>query len=123
MHFESTFHFNFENLKVYQKVTEFGEVVNKVVEQFPSKEMYRLFSQFCRAADSIAANISEGSSSTDPNFNRYLKIAWEPSHECVTWNTKAFLREYITPEQFEQNRITLTESDKMISALRKQLKS
>lgn len=121
MNFESEYYFSFENLKVYQKAMDFGETVNILVDSFPKKEFYRLSSQFCRAADSIAANISEGSGSTDPNFNRYLKIAWDSSHECVTWNTKAFLRDYISHQQFEQNRSTLTEIGKMISALRKKL--
>jgi four helix bundle protein len=123
MQFESEYHFSFENLKVYQKAMDFGEVVNELVEQFPKKEIYRLSSQFSRAADSIAANISEGSGSTDPNFNRYLKMAWDSSHECVTWNTKAYLRAYISQQQFEKNRAALTEIGKMISALRKKLRT
>jgi four helix bundle protein len=82
-----------------------------------------LSAQFCRADVSIAANISEGSGSTDPNFNRYLKMAWDSSHECVTWNTKAYLRNYISKEEFEYNRAALTEIGKMISALRKKLKT
>ncbi|WP_339687476.1 four helix bundle protein [uncultured Nonlabens sp.] len=123
MQFESEYHFSFENLKVYQKAMDFGEVVNELVEQFPKKEIYRLSSQFSRAADSIAANISEGSASTDPNFNRYLKMAWDSSHECVTWNTKAYLRAYISQQQFEKNRAALTEIGKMISALRKKLRT
>jgi four helix bundle protein len=122
MDFKSNYHFSFENLLVYQKSMVFGESVNELVEKFPKKEMYRLSSQFCRAADSIAANISEGSGSTDPNFNRYLKMAWDSSHECVTWNTKAFLRKYISQEQFENNRAALSEIGKMISGLRRKLK-
>ena len=123
MQFESEYHFSFENLKVYQKAIDFGEVVTELVGQFPKKEIYRLSSQFSRAADSIAANISEGSASTDPNFNRYLKMAWDSSHECVTWNTKAYLRAYISQQQFEKNRASLTEIGKMISALRKKLRT
>ena len=122
MEFESNYYFSFENLKVYQKAVDFGETINQLVDKFPKKEMYRLSSQFCRAADSIAANISEGSGSTDPNFNRYLKMAWDSSHECVTWNTKAFLRKYISKEEFENNRAVLTEIGKMISGLRSKLK-
>ena len=120
--FESEYHFSFENLQVYQKAILFGEKVNKLVDTFPKKEMYRLLSQFSRAADSIAANISEGSGSTDANFNRYLKMAWDSSHECVTWNSKAFLRNYISKETFEENRMLLTELGKMISGLRRKLK-
>ena len=119
--FKSEYHFSFENLIVYQKAMVFGEAVDQLVVSFPKKEMYRLSSQFARAADSIAANISEGSGSTDPNFNRYLKMAWDSSHECVTWNSKAYLRKYITHEEFEKNRKDLTELGKMISALRKKL--
>ena len=123
MEFKSQYHFSFENLIVYQKAILFGEEVNKLVDTFPKKEMFRLSSQFSRAADSIAANISEGSASTDANFNRYLKMAWDSSHECVTWNTKAYLRNYINEEQFEKNRAMLTEIGKMISSLSKKLKN
>ncbi|GAA0871381.1 four helix bundle protein [Gangjinia marincola] len=123
MDFESKYHFSFENLIVYQKTIDFGEKINVLTESFPKKEIFRLTSQFCRVADSIAANISEGSANTDPNFNRYLKMAWDSSHECVTWNTKAYLRIYITKEEFEMNRAALTEIGKIISSLRKRLKT
>ncbi|WP_245833650.1 four helix bundle protein [Nonlabens spongiae] len=92
---ESDYHFKFEDLKVYHKAMDFGEKIDQITATFPKKEMYRLSSQFARAADSIAANISEGYGSTNANFNRYLKMAWESSHECVTWNTKAYYRNYI----------------------------
>lgn len=114
MNIESKYHFSFENLIVYQKAMVFGEEINKIVETFPKKEMFRLSSQFTRAADAIAANISEGSASTEANFNRYIKMAW---------NTKAFLRKYITKAQFENNRALFTEIGKMLSALSKKLKS
>lgn len=88
---------------------------------FPKHETYRRSSQFIRAADSIAFNIAEGSSSSDANFNRYLKIAWESAHECVAASTKARFRSYITFEQDEENRKIITKISKMISALRKHL--
>lgn len=72
---ESQYHFKFEDLQVYQKAIDFGEVVNRQVESFPNHEIYKLSSQFIRAADSIAFNIAEGSGSTDVSFNRYLKMA------------------------------------------------
>ena len=48
-------------------------------------------------------------------------MAWDSSHECVTWNTKAYLRAYISKEEFESNRAMLTEIGKMISSLRRKL--
>ncbi len=118
---KSKYYFKFEDLKVYQKAIEFGELVNRQIEAFPKHETYKLSSQFIRAADSIAYNIAEGSSSTDANFNRYLKMAWDSAHECVAASTKARLRSYITFEQDEENRKIITEISKMISALRRHL--
>jgi len=120
---KSQFYFKFEDLKVYQKAMEFGESVNNQIEKFPSHEIYKLSSQFIRAADSIALNIAEGSASTDANFVRYLKMAWDSSHECVAISTKARLREYIIYDQDEENRKQITEISKMISALIKHLKN
>ncbi|WP_371922361.1 four helix bundle protein [Bizionia sp. M204] len=65
---KSNYYFKFEDLHVYQKAIVFGELVNKQIEMFPKHEVYKLSSQFIRAADSIAFNIAEGSGSTDANL-------------------------------------------------------
>lgn len=57
---KSLYHFKFEDLQVYQKAMDFGEVANELALNFPKHELYALSSQFRRAADSIALNISEG---------------------------------------------------------------
>lgn len=120
---ESEYYFKFEDLNVYQKAMDFGELVNAQIEKFPKHEMYKLSSQFIRAADSIALNIAEGSGSSDANFCRYLKMAWDSVHECVSASTKAKMRNYITFEEDEENRKYLTEISKMISALNRYLKN
>lgn len=120
---KSKYHFKFEDLQIYQKVIELGELVNNQVENFPAQEIYKLSSQFIRAADSIAFNIAEGSGSSDANFGRYLKMAWDSPHECVAASTKARLRGYINFETDEENRRLITELGKMISSLRKHLKN
>lgn len=114
----SEYHFNFEELKIYQKAVDFGELVNKQTKKFPKDERYELTSQFKRASDSIALNIAEGSGGTDKQFYNYLGNAWHSSHECVACNTKANLREYLTWEESETNRRYLAELTKMISSLR-----
>lgn len=86
---KSKYHFNFEELKVYQKAIEFGELVHKQLDQFPKIEDYRLSAQFAHAADSIAFNIAEGSNSSDSIFLNYLRIARDSSLECVAATTKA----------------------------------
>ncbi|GGZ45743.1 hypothetical protein GCM10008088_03760 [Mesonia mobilis] len=120
---KSNYYFKFEDLKVYQKAIDFGEQVNHQIEKFPNHETYKLATQFIRAADSIALNIAEGSASTDANFIRYLKMAWDSSHECVAASTKARLRNYIGFDEDEANRKAITEISKMISSLINHLKN
>lgn len=115
---ESNHHFNFEDLSIYQKAMNFGEIINKQVKTFPKDERYELTSQFKRASDSIALNIAEGSGGTDRQFYNYLGNAWHSSHECVSCSSKAFLRNYISSNDNEENRKLLAEITKMISSLR-----
>jgi|SRR5699024_4753293 len=106
---------------MYQKAIDYGEFVNEMIMEFP-KDENRLASQFIRAADSIALNIAEGSSSSKPNFNRYLQMAWDSAHECVVCGTKAFKRDFISFETFEENRKAITELSKMITSYKNYLK-
>ena len=119
---KSNHYFKFEDFKIYQKAIEFGELVDAQIKTFPKEETYRLASQFIRAADSIALNIAEGSSSSRANFNRYLQIAWDSAHECVVCSTKARLRNFITVEMDEKNRELITELSKMITSYKNYLK-
>ncbi len=118
---DSKYNFKFENLTVYVKAMEFGEMVNTLTKKFPKEERFELSSQFKRAADSIALNIAEGSSGTDPQFYNYLGNAWHSAHECVSCSSKARLRKYITFVEDEENRRILTELSKMITTLRNRI--
>ncbi|MGB3344566.1 MAG: four helix bundle protein [Aequorivita sp.] len=120
---KSQYHFKFEELNVYQKANEFGELVHSQVSTFPKIEDYRLSAQLARAADSIAFNITEGSGSSDASFLNYLRIARDSSRECVAATTKAQLRNYISFEGSEKNRGLLVEINKMLAALMKHLKN
>lgn len=120
---KSQCHFKFEELKVYQKAVDYGELVHKQLSEFPKIEDYRLSAQFARAADSIAFNIAEGSGSSDASFLNYLRIARDSSLECVAATTKAYRRNYISFEQSGQNRAFLVEINKMLSALMKHIRN
>lgn len=73
---------------VYQKVMEFAEIVNQLIQKFQKLEMFNLSSQFQRAADSIGYTIAEGFIGTDANFNRYLQIDCESTNKSVSAFTK-----------------------------------
>jgi len=51
---------SFEDLVVWQKAHEFVLATYRLTRTFPRSETYGLFSQWRRAAISIAANIAEG---------------------------------------------------------------
>jgi four helix bundle protein len=116
-------HFNFEDLKVYQKALDFTDHTYELTAKFPKTELYGLTSQFNRAAVSIALNTSEGSGNTDAQFHKFLQTADDSLRECVTCSTIAFRRGYITAEDNRQTRIKLLEIFKMIKSLQKYLRS
>ncbi len=120
---KSKCHFKFEDLMIYNKAMDFGESVNSQINTFPKEEMYKLASQFIKAADSMALNIAAGSTSSDAQFNRYLQMAWDSAHECIVCSTKARLRGFITEEQDEKNRGDITELSKMITSFKRHLMS
>ncbi|MEZ4795736.1 MAG: four helix bundle protein [Flavobacteriaceae bacterium] len=118
---KSKYYFKFEDLSIYTKAMEFGEIVNDLTKKFPKEERFELSSQFKRAADSIALNISEGSAGTDKQFYNYLGNAWHSAHECISCSSKAQMRNYISIEEDEENRRLITELSKMITTLRSKI--
>jgi four helix bundle protein len=117
----SKYHFKFEDLQVYQKAMDFGEVVDLIVKNFPNHVLYALSSQFRRAADSIALNIAEGYPGSDAQFVKHINHAIYSANECVSCSTKAKRRLYVTFEQDEENRKLISELTKMMSSLRKKI--
>ena len=113
--------FKFEDLKVYQKSLDFVDIVYEVSSHFPQEERYGLISQFRRASTSIAQNIAEGSGSTDKDFNKYLRTAYNSLKECVVCSTVAYRQKFINEEVHENLRKELVEISKMIAGLRKYL--
>ena len=121
MSIKSNYHFKFEDLLVYQKAMDFGEVVDELVKKFPNHELYTLSSQFRRAADSVALNLAEGYPGSDAQFVKHINHAIYSANECVSCSTKAKRRLYINFEQDENNRKLISELTKMMSSLRKKI--
>lgn len=96
--------FKFEKLIIWQLAMDYGEVINKLTDKFPKKELYNLSSQILRAVDSIALNISEGSiGQSDPEFRKFIGYTIRSLAEVVTCLYKAKRREYISEEEFKEN--------------------
>ncbi len=96
--------FKFEQLIIWQLAMDYGEVINKLTDKFPKKELYNLSSQILRAVDSIALNSSEGSiGQSDPEFRKFIGYSIRSLAEVVTCLYKAKRREYISEEEFREN--------------------
>lgn len=94
--------FKFEKLLIWQRAMDFGEEIQTLSYNFPKREMYNLSSQICRAADSIALNISEGSIvQSKAEFSRFLSYSIRSTAEVVTCLHKAKRREYCSPDKFD----------------------
>ena len=80
-----------------------AEVIRKMVMQFPSFDRYSLGKQLMEAADSIAANISEGHGRFFYKENRnFCYYARGSLLETKTWLTKAGNRNLISEEEFSK---------------------
>lgn len=96
--------FKFEKLQIWHKAMDFGDEIDILSEKFSKKEIYNLSSQICRAGDSIALNISEGSIlQSNPEQKKFLGYAIRSLAEVVTCLHKAKRRKYILEEEFEKH--------------------
>lgn len=91
----------FEKLIIWQKAMDYGESNNTLSYKFPKEDIYNLSSQIRRAVDSIALNISEGSTGqSNPEFRKFIGYAIRSLAEAVTCLHKAFRRDYIAKDEF-----------------------
>lgn len=116
-------HFNFENLRVYQKALGFVVNTYRTTNSFPMSEKYGLTSQLNRAAVSLPLNIAEGYGASDKEFNRFLGIAYRSGNECVVCATLAERLSFIDRSENNKLRKEVADLHRMIAGLRKRLNS
>ncbi len=96
--------FKFEKLIIWQNAMEYGERIDKLSYSFPKKEMFNLTSQICRAVDSVALNISEGSiGQSNPEFKKFMGYSIRSLAEVVTCLHKTSKRNYISSKEFNEH--------------------
>lgn len=91
-----------EELRVYQMAMEMGEVIWNIVTKWDYFAKDTIGKQLVRAADSVAANLSEGFGryhfKETKNFGYYSRGSL---YETKTWLTKAHNRNLISNDEFE----------------------
>ena len=114
--------FNFEKLEVWQKASDFGDLVYLETRRFPSDERFELTNQLRRAATSVSSNIAEGSSRSSKNeFARFIEIAAGSLFEVVSQSCIARRQQFLNEASFRIICAAAEEQSRMLSGLRRAL--
>jgi len=90
----------FENLRVYQLAEEIADLAWKVVGGWEHLAQQTVGIQFIRSADSMGANIAEGSGRGSPaEKKRFAKIARGSLFEVKHWLRRAYKRELLSDSE------------------------
>src|SRR5215213_4576346 len=93
---------NFENLQVYQLSERLADQIWSVVGKWEPFAKDTIGKQMARAADSIGANIAEGSGRSSFQDNRrFVKIACGSLNETKHWLRRAYSRNLLAKEQVD----------------------
>ena len=92
-----------EDLVVYQLAMEIGDEIYFLIDEWESFAKWTTGKQLIEAADSIAANISEGYGRFYYKENRQFQYYSRGSQsETKTWLTKAFKRKQIDEKKYNE---------------------
>ena len=94
---------NVESLRVYRLSEELSDLVWTIVLGWNYFARETVGKQLVRAADSVGANISEGSGrGSFVDNRRFVRIGRASFHETQVWLRRAYKRELLTSSQVDQ---------------------
>ena len=94
---------NFETLRIYILSEILADKIWKIVLGWNFLAQNTVGIQIIKAADSIGANIAEGSGrGTNPEFRRFLRISRGSLYETLHWLRRAFKRRLLTKQQVDE---------------------
>ena len=100
----------FEKLEVYRLAEELADKIWQITAAWSQFAKDTVGKQIVRSADSIGANIAEGSGRGSYQDNRrFVKIARGSLYETRHWLRRAYNRELLTEEQINQIKPILDE--------------
>ncbi len=108
---------NFENLRIYELSEKLSDQVWNCVARWDNLARDTVGKQLIRAADSIGANIAEGSGrGSSQDYRRFLRMARGSLYETVHWLRRAYRRKLITAKQTESLRRLVEELSPSVNA-------
>lgn len=101
---------NFEKLEIYRLSEKLADRIWEIVVGWNHLAQDTVGKQIVRCADSIGANIAEGSGrGSDKDYSRFLKIGRDSLYETKHWLRRAFKRELLTQEQINELKTIINE--------------
>lgn len=114
----------FENLRVYQLAEEIADVVWEIVSKWNNFDKDTVGKQIVKSADSIGANIAEGSGRYGVQDNkRFVYFARGSLNETKHWLRRAFKRNLLTDNEISKLKLLLDELSPKLNAYIKSIKS
>lgn len=94
---------NFENLEIYALAETVSDKMWEIVCGWNHLAQDTVGKQLIRSADSIGANIAEGSGrGSDQDYRRFLRIARGSLNETRHWLRRAFKRKLLTQSHIDE---------------------
>ena len=91
---------NFEHLHIYRLSEKLADQIWKIVVRWDFLAKNTVGIQIVKAADSIGANIAEGSGrGADPELRRFLRVARGSLYETQHWLRRAYKRRLLSEKQ------------------------
>lgn len=113
----------FENLRVYQLAEEVADLVWEIVAEWNNFDKDTVGKQIVRSADSIGANIAEGSGRYGVQDNkRFVYFARGSLNETKHWLRRAFKRKLLTDSEVARLKLLLDELSPKLNAYIKSIK-
>ena len=108
---------NFENLRIYQLAENLADQIWNAVVRWDQFAKDTVGKQLVRAADSIGANMSEGSGrGSNQDYRRFLRISRGSLYETLHWLRRAYLRKLLTATETKELRLIVAELSPMLNA-------
>jgi len=113
---------NFENLRVYQLSEDLADEIWKIVRKWDNFAKDTMGKQAVRSADSIGANIAEGTGRGTYLDNRhFVHMARGSLYETRHWLRRAFKRDLLTTGQVEKLKPLIENLSPMLNAYLKSI--
>ena len=108
---------NFEKLQVYQLSEKIADSIWNIVIGWNSLARDTVGKQMIRSADSIGANIAEGSGRGSLQDNRrFVRMARGSLYETIHWLRRSYMRKLLSQAEVKKLRLLIEELSLRLNA-------